>query len=126
MYYFLPCLPPEDRSALENIFTVQIVYAQDKYFGNGKLFRRTLHELQYLETEGITVVVDGTETQVYFALAVFLGDNEGVHNVIGFTNSFNVNYCCRRCKVHKTISYTQTKANPSLLRNRQNYTIDVP
>lgn len=122
---FLPCLPPEDRAVLENIFTAQIVHAQDKYFGNGELFRRTLHELQYLETEGITVMVDATETQVHFALAVFVGDNKGVHNVLGFTNSFNANYCCRRCKVHKTISYTQTKANPYLLRNRQNYASDV-
>lgn len=45
LYYFLPCLPPEDRATLENIFTAQIVYAQDKYFGNSELFRRTLHEL---------------------------------------------------------------------------------
>ncbi|XP_032682238.1 uncharacterized protein LOC116849316 [Odontomachus brunneus] len=118
LYYFLPCLSPEDRSALENMFSAQIVYAQDKYFGNGELFRRTLHELQYLETEGITIVVNGTETQDHFALAVFVGDTEGVRNVLGFINSFNANYCCRRCKVHKSISYTQTKVNTSLLRNR--------
>ncbi|XP_018370861.1 PREDICTED: uncharacterized protein LOC108766201 [Trachymyrmex cornetzi] len=125
LYYFLPCLPPEGRPALENIFTAQIVYAQDKYFGNSELFRRTLHELQYLETEGITVIIDGTETQVHFALAVFLGDNEGIHNVLGFTTSFNANYCCRRCKVHKTMAHAQTKANPFLLRNRQNYAADI-
>lgn len=62
------------------------------------------------------MIIDGTETQVHFALAVFLGDNEGVHNVLGFTTSFNANYCCRRCKVHKTMAHAQTKANPFLLR----------
>lgn len=56
---------------------------------------------------------------------MFLGDNEGVHNVLGFTSSFNASYCCRRCKVHKTISFTQTQVNPSLLRNRENYARDV-
>ncbi|KYN36156.1 hypothetical protein ALC56_09492 [Trachymyrmex septentrionalis] len=74
-----------------NIFTAQIVYAQNKYFENSELFR-TLHELQYLETKGNTAIIDGTKTQVHFAFAVLLGDNEGVHNVLGFTTSFNANY----------------------------------
>lgn len=126
MYYTIPSIPPEFRSTLDCIFVAALIYAQDKAFGVKEAFSLVLEEIDFLEKSGITLVVNDNEViQVYFILCVFLGDNLGVHQLLGFVGGFNANYYCRRCKVYKKDAQKMTTLNPRLFRTRANYERDV-
>ncbi|KAJ1530162.1 hypothetical protein ONE63_005093 [Megalurothrips usitatus] len=126
MYYSIPCIPPEFRSCIENIFLACLIYGSDSYFGNDEIFRMVLNDIEVLENEGITVVTDaGEEVQVYFVMCLILGDNLGVHQVLSFSSSSRANYFCIRCKAHRTVTETQTVVLPHLLRTCDSYDEDV-
>ena len=126
MYYNIPCIPPEYRSCIENIFLACIVYASDKYFENEEVFRLVLNDIEVLENEGITIVTDdGEEFRIYFVLCLMLGDNLGVHQVLGFAEGFRANYFCIRCKAHRNVTEHQTVLLPQFLRTPAQYQADV-
>lgn len=58
-------------------------------------------------------------------LALMLGDNLGLHQILGFTLCFTANYPCSTCKVRHDELIKQVEEDESLLRNKQNYTQQV-
>lgn len=126
VYCEIACLPPEFQGSLENKFLALMFHATDRGIGNKEVFRPLLNILQFLENEGISVVLpSGIVYQVYFALAVFIGDNAGLHGVLGFVEGFTANFPCRFCRADKNTIQRQVNLDVSLLRNHCNYEEDL-
>lgn len=126
VYCYIPCLPPECISRLENFFLVLLFKSQDrKEFGNKKTFAPLIEELNFLEHVGITININGNARKIYFVLGLLFGDNLGLHTMCGFIESFRANYTCRFCKLHRTISGTTCLEDKSVLRTRASYIADV-
>lgn len=67
VYYYIPCLPPECVSRLENIFLALLFNTEDrKEFGNKLTFAPLIDELNYLEQIGITITINGNLHKIYF------------------------------------------------------------
>jgi len=126
VYYYIPCLPPECVSRLENIFLALLFNTEDrKEFGNKRTFAPLIEELNFLEQVGITIIVNGNLHKINFVLGLVLGDNLGLHAICGFLESFRANYTCRFCKLHRTMSQTTCLEDESILRTHALYNMDL-
>ncbi|KAJ8050359.1 hypothetical protein HOLleu_03535 [Holothuria leucospilota] len=54
-----------------------------------------------------------------------VGDNLGVHSLLGYVTSFTANYYCRYCKGHRSDLQKLVAEDQSLLRNKENYSGDI-
>jgi len=126
VYVSLACLPPELASSLDQIFLVSLFKTNDKkYFGNSIIFKDLISELNYLENTGIFVTVNNKVHHIFFSLGLIIGDNLGLHSILGFTESFVSRYPCRFCKTIKNECYVQTTEVDINLRNSINYADDL-
>ena len=126
VYASIPCLPPECKSALQNIFLALLFNSKNsEEFTNEKVLAPLLEELKFLEESGIFVETSDGSKKVKWALGLVLGDNLGVHQLCGFVECFKANYRCRFCRAYKEQLATMTKVNERLLRNIMNYNADV-
>ena len=130
VYISIPCLPDEFRSKLENIFTFCLFNTLDrKVFKNENVLRQVLAELKLLEEDGITINVNNQSVKIYFLLALVLGDNLGLHSILGLGESFRARNPCRFCLISfddlcKFFSEREV-SELGLLRNEANYAADV-
>lgn len=94
-------LPPACRSKLENIFLALLIDADDRKSDgeetgrtsyNKEVFAPLIKELNYLENKGILCHTELGEKVIYFVLTLVLGDNPGVHGILGFVEGFSANY----------------------------------
>jgi hypothetical protein len=126
LYYTIAGIPPSFSSTLNNIFLCQLMYSSDRsMFGNRKAFNSLLEELQFLESNGVTLQLPEGNLRVYFCLFAVLGDNLGLNSLLGFTESFSSHYFCRKCRSSKAETQVAIFENYSTLRNQQNYKLDV-
>lgn len=126
VYASLPCLPPEYSSSLENIFLACLFKSVDRLeFGNRAIFSELISELNYLEDTGIEILYDGKIKRVFFSLGLILGDNLGLHSILGFSESFMANFSCRFCKSNKSDCNHQLVQIDENLRNEVNYSTDI-
>lgn len=122
VYVSIPCLPPAYQSKVENIFLFLLFNSLDRtQHGNRAIFQEAINELKFLAEEGITINVNGKNYVIYFHLALILGDNLGLHSLLGFTESFSANYFCRICCMHKSHLCETYHENQCILRDRNNY-----
>ncbi|CAH1114912.1 unnamed protein product [Psylliodes chrysocephalus] len=125
IYYSFP-LFKKSNSKLNDIFLAGIFKASDvKTFGNNKCLEDLINELNGLQREGVTLSTKSGNVTVYFVLGLVLGDNLGLNSILGFTTSFNANYFCRFCKMHKNTCHYSNTCHDSILRNEQNYINDI-
>lgn len=124
-YVTFPTIPKKYSSYLENILVVQLFKTKDKMFGNQETYNDLVKQCIFLEKEGIDILVHNSPVRVHFVLGLILGDNLGLHEVLGFSKSFVSNYPCRFCKSHRTQMHSMTKCNPKLKRTIHNYEEDV-
>ena len=96
-------IPPHLRSKIDNIKLVILCF--DKHiasFGWEKLLKKLVADLQELETNGITIFVDGQTTTFYGTLIAILGDSLGSHQIGGYTENFSKsNNFCRYCEISR-------------------------
>ena len=74
-----------------------------------------------LQTEGLEI----KSRKVYFRFIGIAGDNLGLHQILGFVESFSANYPCRMCRIDKIQLKTCCVEVPELLRNKDNYEEDL-
>lgn len=75
-----------------------------------------------LEENGIQIF----EThQIYFAMALVIGDNLGIHEVYGSVTGFTANYPCRFCRIYKKDMQKIFESQEYLRRTRENYEDDL-
>jgi len=126
VYVSLPCLPPELASSLENIFLIQLFKSNDRQeFGNQVIFAELISELNFIENVGIDILYNGEMYRVFFSLGLILGDNLGLHSILGFTESFIARFPCRFCKSPKLNCHSQVTQVDEMLRNKTNYDEDI-
>ncbi|KAE8750531.1 hypothetical protein FOCC_FOCC002825 [Frankliniella occidentalis] len=133
VYIWCPCLPPEYLSLLENYLLAQLCHGDDRKVdnqcfeatNNRVLFMKIVAELNYLSSHGISVQTEQGPEQLYFCLALILGDNQGMNGILGFVEGFTANYFCRICKMHKSVSSSCALEDKSLFRTVDNYHSDV-
>lgn len=124
-YVSIPCLPPYYQ-CLNSIFHAVIYRSKDRQeFGNHAVYRTLIEELKFIETYGIELDLPQGKIKIYFKLGLILGDNLGLHSLLGFVENFNANYCCRFCKMTKLQRSLSTIEDKSLLRTHTNYEYDL-
>nr|XP_018901077.1 PREDICTED: uncharacterized protein LOC109033097 [Bemisia tabaci] len=125
-YVCMPFLPFHLAYTFQNILMVYLHHSTDsKIFSNKKLYQCIIDEFRYLNEEGIYVNTPYFTGSVYFKLALYCGDNLGLHQMLGFVPGFMANFPCRFCKIHRDAMRQQCVDNFSLWRNRQNYDEDL-
>ena len=72
---------------------------------------------------GICLVFPDGKQKVYFELAILVGDNLGLHSILGFVESFNATIYCRRCLTKKCDINTIFSETICKLRDAENYKI---
>lgn len=98
VYLSIPCYPPRLSSKLENIFLFILFNTIDRQvFRNNVIFSKAIDELKFLEQHGITINLPDGDKTIYFKLSLVLGDNLGLHSILGFVESFRANIFCRFC-----------------------------
>lgn len=126
VYASIASLPPHIASRLSSILFSTLVHVKDKNkSSNRKVFRKLIEELNFLQSQGIDVNVNGLKHLVKFRLVLILGDNLGLNGIFGLVESFRANYSCRLCKVSSEESSTMVVEDESKLRTRENYDEDV-
>lgn len=101
VYLAMSCLPPELQSELDNIFLFLRFNSLDrKEFENASMFLRGIAELNTLSAEGITINYEHGTTKIYFSVQLIIGDNLGMHTILGFCGSFRANYFGRFCTIN--------------------------
>ncbi|KAL6418047.1 hypothetical protein ACFW04_013651 [Cataglyphis niger] len=103
----LPCMPPEARSKLDNIFLTLLFLNKDR---------------EILEKSGL---VTKQGIHIYIKCVFVIGDNLGVHEICGFVKSFVANHPCRFYKVSLNQIKYQTVEDKQLLRTVSEYDIDL-
>jgi len=82
-----------------------------------------INKINKLQINGITINIGNSEEKINFALMNILGDNSGLCTIFGSNTSFN--YSCRICFVDILTHQKQILEDVELLRNVENFAIDV-
>lgn len=121
-----PTIPSEFLSMLENIFPVLFVKSEYKKYGNNATFDRLIDQINALQREGLDIVTPEGTFKVHFILGLVIGDNLGLHTILGYIRNFSTsNFPCRTCKMHKSLTKSSVIEDPTLLRDLDNYELDV-
>ncbi|KAF0713678.1 SAM domain-containing protein, partial [Aphis craccivora] len=122
VYVSVPCIPLHRTSVLSNIFLALLFHSSDRVeFGNNVIFNPLINELNFLQETGIQIDTSVFKGTLYFDLGLIIGDNLGIHSIIGFTESFSSNYSCRICTINKNDLKFQCYEDESLLRSIDQY-----
>lgn len=123
-YYHFPTLP-SNCTSLVNIFVAMLVKTSHiKIFSTSRTLCKLVEVLSKLEN-GIVITVLNKPIIVHFLVGLFIGDNLALNNILGFSGSFNHNFCCRICKIPKSDIGSTVLENENLFRNIDNYDDDI-
>lgn len=126
VYVSLPCIPLYRSSMLSNICLTLLFHSSDRVeFGNNVIFKPVIDELNFLQNVGIEIDTSVFKGTLYFNLGLILGDNLGLHSIIGFVESFSSNFPCRICNIRKENLRVQCYEDESLLRTIDQYYINL-
>lgn len=122
VYIILPGLPPEFASKLENILLFVLFNTLDrKQFKNKIIFHRAITEIKCLNRNGISVITDGKQHEIFFELVLILGDNLGLNSILGFVESFRASHPCRFCLTDSANFSKVFNEDDVVLRTEKNY-----
>lgn len=125
-YVLILCFPPEYQAALSSIYIALLFYSADrKQFGNTAIFHKLIDELKFLQESGIELDFPQGKITLYFELGSLTADNLGMHQLLGYIESFQGNYACRFCKMHSYVRSKCCVADLSLLRDPVSYEADL-
>lgn len=126
LYLSIPCLPPTLASKLEKIFLFVLFNTLDReVFKNPIIFSKVIDELEFLESKGIVIRLANQEKTIYFKLALVLGDNLGLHSILGFSEGFSGNSFCRFCHIKKNDRNNIFDEGECSLQTKENYDNDI-
>ncbi len=126
IYFQIKCLPPMLLSSLSSCFLLAVYKSDDaKTYGIDSVLQRITDDIMDLEVRGLLIDTPEFCGTVKISVAQVCGDNLGLNSLLGYSESFTANHCCRWCKVHKEDMWSQTVEDPEMLRNAQNYAKDL-
>jgi hypothetical protein len=112
-------------SSIDNIFLASLFKTEDrKAYGNILVFKDFIAELNFLETNRIDVKINNEVHHIYFSVELILGDNLGLHSILGFSESFVAKYPCRICRCSKQVCHVLAQLD-EMMRNKINYASDL-
>jgi len=98
-YLVVKNLPNVANSCFSNAHLLSLCYAADlKTYGYEAVLRKFVAELQYLSIEGFTgdFTVLG-QSRIFVSLLQVACDNLALNGLLGFIESFSVDYFCKMC-----------------------------
>jgi len=120
VYLSLRCFPTYIYSSLKHIQHLVLFPARDRA-NLDRVVDMLVPHLTRLSKEGISI-----HGKLFkFQFLGFIGDNLGLHQVLGLSESFSANYFCRFCRTHKATTKKMTQENSSVMRNFSNYNVDI-
>jgi len=100
VYFQLGNVEQKHMSALRTIHVACIAKSVHvKKYGLHKVLERFMQDICILQSEGITVTIDGKVQAFFGSLATVSGDNLASHDIGGFRGCFNSGRVCRFCMV---------------------------
>lgn len=125
-YVSIPCFPPHLQS-LNTIFHALIYYSKDcQEYGNFAVFRTLIRELGELEKCGVEINLSNEKKKIiFFKLGSILGDNLGLHSLLGFVENFHSFYSCRFCNMDVVQRSLATLEDKRFLRVKVSYETDI-
>ena len=121
-YVTIPCFPPEYQSSLFSVFHALLFYSKDREkYGNFAIFKPLIEELKFLESTGIELDLPEGKKKIYFKLGLILGDNLGLHSLLGLVECFRANFCCRFCTMERSQRLLATLEDEYFLRDKISY-----
>lgn len=125
VYVSIPCMPFFLQSKLSQIFLAMLVHTKDRArFGNSRIFAPLIDELNKLSSIGIDVNHQ-TYKIVKLIPCLILGDNLGLNQILGYSESFNATKFCRICRMEKSECREFIHQDDTLLRTIENYSFDA-
>lgn len=126
IYFILKSLPPDLLSSLQSQFLLAVYKSDDVVtYGLDAILLPIVEEIRCLESDGIFVNTPNYQGVVKFTVVQVVGDNLGLHAVLGYIESFSGNYVCRFCKADKRGVRSLTLEDPTLSRDRNSYEADL-
>lgn len=119
-------LPRKYQARLENIMlTAMITSPLLSKYGISEVLKVIKDDLQQMWTDGLTIKCKEFEGRVKPYLFQVVGDNLGIHAMLGCTTCFRANYYCRFCRGHRSLLQKQPKEDAQYLRDEINYDTDL-
>ncbi|KAJ8676961.1 hypothetical protein QAD02_012748 [Eretmocerus hayati] len=84
-------------------------------------FAKAIEELNFLQTEGITVDLPTSPIRVIFKITNLIGDNSGIHAICDFVQYFRAKFFCHFCVTEYCDISTKLTEDDCTLRNPDNY-----
>ncbi|XP_021699990.1 uncharacterized protein LOC110676430 [Aedes aegypti] len=126
IYCYIPCMPANVLTKLENIHVVSYVLSEDrKEYDNEQLFSNLVNALIKLETKGLEITYNGEKVNVYFMVGNITGDNLGLSGILDLVESARANYYCRLCKRNREQREYDTIEYEDSFRTVDNYQEDL-
>lgn len=119
VYFLIRNMP--NISKLSNIFLVALFNSDDiksKETDFNDIWRPIVEELKVLESDGIDVAEN---LNLKGTLIALVADNAGANSSLGFVESFNSNYYCRKCELVKAKCQITCKEVPTEIRTMKRY-----
>ena len=100
-YFVIKNFPPAANSALNNIHLLALAHSDDvKKYTIEPIIKVLVGHLQRLHDEGFTVQVNGEDKQLRCLLTQIVGDNLGLHSVLGYMENFSrTTFPCDLCMI---------------------------
>nr|XP_047128240.1 uncharacterized protein LOC124808979 isoform X3 [Hydra vulgaris] len=98
-YFTIKNFPPAANSALSNIHLLALAHSEDiKRYTTDPVMEVIVQQLKDLHDEGFTVFCDGKEINFRCFLTQVVGDNLGLHAILGYMENFSsASFACDLC-----------------------------
>ena len=101
-YFLVGNLETKYWSSLTNIHLALLCnYDIVKRFGYDEVLKPLLDDIKRLESDGISIELDGQQYHVFGSVVTFTGDNLSSHALGGFNTCFSSGRICRQCMAPK-------------------------
>src|SRR6218665_1783390 len=122
-YFVVKNFPPAANSSLHNIHLLALANAHDlKTYTCDPVLEVILQELQTLHDVGFQFAAEGKQYNIRVFLAQIVGDNLGMHALMGFTENFSKsNYPCDLCLINQEEMQNVFRENMFKLRTKELY-----
>ena len=96
-YISLRCFPPHIYCELQNIYIYIVMLIPSNKQNLAGALKYLADEINVVQNNGIQV----GGKYLMFIFTGFVGDNLGLHQIMGFSKGFAANFPCRMCKASK-------------------------
>jgi hypothetical protein len=121
-YFTILNFPHKYNAKLDMIHLLALVYTQDiKQYGMSSILQIFKSEILQLE-KGFTMTdMNGVDHKIRVILAQVVGDNLGLHGLLGYTEGFRGDYCCDICLGTAADQQEQFRENAFVMRTVASY-----